>query len=223
MSEIRDIVQTIGRRSSERFAEARAISSFEQFLELLFARPASLTRSAPQYIVDMMDYYGSRVVATPSGPQRRFCVFDDVEGGGDEAVVGQERVQNDIYRCLREFIQKRKTDRMLLLHGPNGSSKTSLVHALMLGLERYSLTEEGMLLRFNWIFSEAVDRGERLGFDPALPEEDLESFAFLDPDRISAKIPCELSDNPIFLIPSMDRDEILQQAFEHAGDEQRRR
>ncbi|MEZ6196478.1 MAG: hypothetical protein R3F20_12235 [Planctomycetota bacterium] len=50
---------------------------------------------------------------------------------------------------------------MILLHGPNGSSKTTPA-ALVRGLEAYSREDEGMLLRFNWVFEEVDERGERL-------------------------------------------------------------
>ncbi|MEE9391877.1 MAG: hypothetical protein V3W41_05155 [Planctomycetota bacterium] len=216
MQSVDEILSALNEKSEARFREQRTILSFAEYLELLLAHPYRLTRNVAQYATDMMDFYGSETVDGMGQQIRRFKVFDDEEGGGRYRVVGQERVQNEIYRCLREFIQRRQVDRMLLLHGPNGSSKTTIVQAFTRGLETYSCRDEGMLLRFNWVFSESDDQGERLGFSPVGPDEDLDSFAHLPPDRISAKIPCELNENPIFLIPRAERTRLLAKAIEDA-------
>ena len=40
--------------------------------------------------------------------------------------------------------------RVLLLHGPVGSSKSTIARLLKKGLERYSRTDEGRLFTFGW-------------------------------------------------------------------------
>src|SRR5436190_5148311 len=40
--------------------------------------------------------------------------------------------------------------RVLLLHGPVGSSKSTIARLLKKGLEQYSRTDEGMLFSFSW-------------------------------------------------------------------------
>src|SRR2546427_12272691 len=40
--------------------------------------------------------------------------------------------------------------RRLLLHGPVGSSKSTIARLLKKGLEQYSRTDEGMLFSFSW-------------------------------------------------------------------------
>ena len=224
MVDIDAVLKDIAGRSVERFAEAHAILSFSQFLQHFLQRPYSLTRNAAQYMVDMMDYFGTEEVRGIGGaPIRRFKVFDDPLGKGERPVIGHEEVHNRIYSDLREFVEKRKIDRMILLHGPNGSAKTTIVQGLMRGLEAYSETEEGMLLRFNWIFSSTEDRGARVGFDRDALGEELDTFAFLGPDDISAKIPCELNENPVFLIPSADRRRIFDAALETAPQSEKER
>lgn len=219
MDSIERLLEEMGEESRERFARENAILSFRQFLELLVEDPYRHTRSAAQYAADMMDHFGVREIDGIGGKTRRFRIFDDPISDGQYAAVGQEEAQNEIYRTLREFEQRRHSDKLILLHGPNGSSKTTLVTALVRGLEAYSRIDEGMLLRVNWIFSEGSDRGESLGFNPVRADEDLETFAFLPPERVSAKIPCELSDHPMFLIPRERRRKILEEALEARGDE----
>src|SRR5262249_10908605 len=40
--------------------------------------------------------------------------------------------------------------RVLLLHGPVGSSKSTIARLLKKGLEQYSKTDEGMLISYSW-------------------------------------------------------------------------
>lgn len=223
MNEPRDVIGSIADETRERFQATKAILSFEGWLRLLQTRPYELTRNAAQYAADMMDHFGVEEVDGIGGKVRRFKIFDDEGRGGDGKVVGQEEVQNEVYRCLNEFVQRRQIDRMILLHGPNGSSKTTFVAALVRGLERYSETEEGMRFRFNWVFSESDERGERLGFDPVRPDERLDTFAFLEPDRISAKIPCEMNETPFFLLPREHRRRVLDEALAGADEATRAR
>ena len=70
-------------------------------------------------------------------------------------------MQAAIYRVLGNFVRNRPVDKLILLHGPNGSAKTSLVAASASArLERYSRKPEGALYRFNWVFpSEKLVKG----------------------------------------------------------------
>jgi serine protein kinase len=216
-----EIYERIGRGSRERFARAHALMSFSEYLEFLRTRPYALTRDIAQYAVDMMEHFGSYEVQGVGGPIRRFRVFDDPLGDGLMKVVGQEVVQNAIYGCLREFVQRRQVDRMILLTGPNGSSKTTIVAGLVRGLEAYSREDAGVLLRFNWIFSEGDEKGGSLGFSSKARVEDVDSFAHLDADQISAKIPCELNENPIFLVPRAEREALLEELIAEAPSAER--
>ncbi|MFT7617010.1 MAG: serine protein kinase [Planctomycetota bacterium] len=218
MRSIDEIIDDLSQSSEERFEQDRVILSYSQFLEQVQENPYSLTRNSAQYIADMMDYFGSEEVLTCGVPCRRFKVFDGPEDGGDYATIGQEVTQHALYRTLREFVQRRQNDKMILLHGPNGSSKTTLVAGLMRGLEIYSQVPEGALFRFSWVFSEAGDQGEKLGFNPVVSDENIDTFAFLEAERISAKIPSDLHDHPIFLLPQSQRMEFLTDALKNSSE-----
>ncbi len=221
MGPIETIIDELSRESEERFERDNVILSFSQFLEEVRKKPYSLTRSSSQYMADMMDYFGTEETWCCGTPTRRFKLFDGVDGGVDYATIGQEETQNALYRTFREFVQRRQNDKMLLLHGPNGSSKTTLITGLMRGLEAYSQTPEGALFRFSWVFSEAGDKGESLGFNPVDVEEKLDTFAFLDAERISAKIPSDLHDHPIFLLPRSQRATFLANSLKEASEHER--
>lgn len=94
--------------------------------------------------------------------------------------------------------------RLILLHGPNGSAKSTIVSALMERLEKYSQTPEGALYTFSWIFP--VDRVVRgsLGIrsDAERKASPLQSYAALSEEEIACIIPSELKDHPLLLLPN---------------------
>ncbi|MEZ6196479.1 MAG: hypothetical protein R3F20_12240 [Planctomycetota bacterium] len=105
MEEIERILERIGRESRERFERVGAILSFSEYLDLLRRRPYALTRDVAQYTADMMDHRDrddqgvvvpGAPVPAPHRPARR-----------PRRLAGQE-VQNELYRCLREFVQRRR-------------------------------------------------------------------------------------------------------------------
>jgi serine protein kinase len=205
------------RAAAERFRQGHMVKSFEEFLDDLFAHPERHVRNAAQYLYDMFVYFGVRKVRGVGGEVDRWNVFDSPATGGKGRVYGQERVQAEIVKYVRTFAEKGKVDKLIMLHGPNGSAKSTTIECIMRGLEDYSREPEGVLFRFNWVFSDAFDR-ERIGFmTSANGGPPLATYAHIEPEQISARIPCEMRDNPIFLIPRDDRREILRAAFRAAG------
>jgi predicted Ser/Thr protein kinase len=208
----------------ETFEKGDRVRSFSEFLRDFEANPAVYLRTSPQYIVDMMDAFGTRESTRVGQDAVRFRVFDRDFDSGEPLLVGQERVQNELYKYLLAFAKRGKAERMLLLHGPNGSGKTTIIGCLFSGLERYSRTAAGTVLKFNWVFTEREDRMDRIGFDKdAARFEDLDSYAHLDDKDIAAKMACELRDSPIFLIPREHREELIAKALTNCPEGNRPR
>ena len=132
--------------------------SFSRFLEDFLAEPSLYLRSAPQYLLEMFDHFGARQSSRVGQESKRFCLFDLESGLSREPLVGQERVQSEIYQHLLSVAKRGKADKMLLLHGPNGSGKTTVIDSIVRGLEEFSQTERGALYSFAWIFSDREGR-----------------------------------------------------------------
>jgi predicted Ser/Thr protein kinase len=213
--EARRFLHDVGAVVSTDFIKNRSLLSFEEYLQLFHAQPKLQARNAAQYLLSAIDSFGTRTVAHPAGDMRRFSIFD---GGpdGDGRVAGQEEVQNAIYRLIGNFVRAGRINKLILLHGPNGSAKSSLVEALKRGLETYSGTPEGALYTFNWIFpNEKLIKGS-IGFgDSALsgPSSGLTSFAHLPADDIAVRIVSPVREHPIFLIPLAERKKLLDAAL----------
>lgn len=211
--------QTITRLDQEvrrEFESNRRLLSFDEYLALLVEAPESQLRGSASYLADMMDHFGKDEVKSPhrNRASTRFRVFDQPIDGGMPKLVGQEEVQTELYRAFRSFSKQGLNNRLLLLHGPNGSAKSTLIHSLMGGLERYSKLPEGALYTFNWVFP--LERGGKagLGIRPAVASGDgKESFARLPEDEIAARIPSLLKDHPILLIPLERRKGFLEEVL----------
>ncbi len=210
------LVERLAGRTAEGFRRRQMIKSFEEFLADVFKHPERHVRNAAQYLYDMFVYFGCRKVPGIGGAVERWNVFDSPSTGGKGRVWGQERAQAEIVKYIRTFAEKGKVDKLLMLHGPNGSSKSTTVECIMRGLEAYSREPEGTLYRFNWIFSDVYDH-DRIGFDLTVVGPQRETYAHIQPEEISSRVMCELRDNPLFLIPRDERALVLRDAYVARG------
>src|SRR2546430_12356823 len=215
-------LKSVGEQVRRSFLANKTILAFQEYMEAFFEAPRVHARDAAQYIRDCFDYYGTETVQRASGSVRRFKLFDrpfDLtsgvqEGEGGAPVVGQEEVQNAIYRVLHSFVRAGRVHKLILLHGPNGSAKSSIVAAIQRALEDYSRKEEGQLYRFNWIFpSEKLVKGS-IGFGETkgISGERIETYAHLEGEAVDARIHCELKDHPLHLVPRIERQRMLREA-----------
>ncbi|MET0402629.1 MAG: serine protein kinase PrkA [Cystobacter sp.] len=220
--EAKRYLKEVGAQVSDDFAKNRSILSFEEYLSLFMAEPRGQARNAAQYLRDVMDAFGTEIVPHPTGKARRFKVFDVPESERDArvAVAGQEEVQNAVYRMLGNFTRAGRINKLIMMHGPNGSAKSTFVGALKAGMEHYSRQPEGALYHISWIFpSEKLVKGS-IGFGgeriPAAGGE-LSTYAHLDADSIDVRISCELRDPPLFALPPAERRRLLEGALKKKG------
>jgi len=123
--------------------------SFAEYLALLEARPA-LARNAFQRMVDMLEHFGSEP-SRERGARRRWKLFDDPLGGGRDAVYGLDASIDQLVATLRAAALGLGPERrVILLHGPVGSAKSTIVRLLKRGLEHHSRTDDGALYTFEW-------------------------------------------------------------------------
>ena len=201
-----------GRLQSE-FESNRRVMSFDEYLALQMENPGSQVRDASQYLRDCFDYFGSADEGGILGPQRRWNLFDVPWDEGRHRLIGQEGVQQAIYRSLLNFARQGFTNKLLLLHGPNGSAKSSILSCIARALEHYSRTEEGAVYCFHWIFPQRSAHKGKLGFGGG-PEGELEvpSYAHLPEDQVAAAIPGDLRDHPLLLLPQEERLRLMEAA-----------
>ncbi len=197
---------------NQEFDRAKSVLSFEEYLGLVAENPERHLRGSAQYMADMMDHFGREPSSDPAaGEEERFRVFNATPSS--RKVIGQEAVQHSIYNSLRTFQRQGFNNKLILLHGPNGSAKTSLIHAIMTGMERYSAEPEGATYTFNWVFPHEKVTKHTLGLGSQSNARDgkLSTYAKLSDDDVAARIPSDLRDHPFLLIPVKGRKEFLAQ------------
>lgn len=192
------------------FAANRRVMSFDEYFEAFVAEPVRHARTAPLYVRDCIAYYGRDEIQRPEGTVVRYRIFDCPWDGGRDRLVGQEGAQDALFRLLNNFVREGRVTRLLMLHGPNGSAKTSLIQCIARGLEDYSETDEGAVYRFNWVFPSRKVAKKQLGFGATDGPLALDSFAKLDDEDVDARVPGDLRDHPLLLLPKERRQAIFQ-------------
>jgi predicted Ser/Thr protein kinase len=204
------------------FKEERRLLSFREYLALFATDPVRHSRDAARYVRDMFDHFGRVTVERPWGSLTRFRLFDlpflEDADQQREALVGQEAVQLELYRALNNFVREGRPNRVLLLHGPNGSAKSTVAACLMRALEHYSNEPQGALYRFHWVFpSERTLRGA-IGFGGKIDaQRDADSYARLTEEQIDSRLFMEVRDHPLFLLPPEPRQELISRLYQEAG------
>lgn len=203
------------------FEAARRVMSMDEYLAMFAAEPHRHGRDVATWMRDMFDHYGTESVQRPFGRFTRWKLFDlpwEDESGQREALIGHEQLQREVYRALANFSRIGRVNRLVMLHGPNGSAKSTFVSCVLRAMEDYSTKDEGALYRFNWVFPKSRGRdGSRIGFGGvASPEGPRpgESFALLDESVIDAKIQSEVRDHPLFALPRDVRQAVLTRCFD---------
>lgn len=217
---VRESLAELGKSIATEFTRNRRVLAFAEYLALAQKQPTLQLRSAAQYMVDCFDHFGSREVTYPWGKVRRFSLFDTPwlaeptderdRISNDDRLYGQEEVQNQVYAVLRSFVADGRPTKLVLLHGPNGSAKSTFIRALGRGMEHYSTLDEGAMYRFSWIFPTQKSSKGGIGFAGAsATAQPGDTFAYLQDDAVDARLGDELRDHPLLLIPVAQRSALL--------------
>lgn len=107
-----------------------------------------LARNAWQRLLDMIELHGQ---VRKEGGSRRWGIFDDPLGDGADAVFGLEESLDTLVGTIRAGARHLGAERrIVLLHGPVGSAKSTIARLLKRGLEDYTTREEGAVYTFEW-------------------------------------------------------------------------
>lgn len=165
---------------------------FAEYLDIVQEHP-SVARTAFQRIYDMILSHGTEEYAEYKKKITRYRFFSDLFQDGRDAVYGIDLHLMKMVNIFKAAARNYGTEkRVLLLHGPVGSAKSTIVRLLKKGLEHYSQTPEGALYTFSWTLGAK-------GSDPKLKE----LFG------THVELPCPMHEEPIRLIPEGPRKNII--------------
>jgi serine protein kinase len=177
--------------ATEKFKDLNWKGSFADYINIVKEHP-EITRTAFQRVYDMITTYGSSEYVEFKKKVTHYKFFDDERNAGKDAVYGLDIPLMKLVNAFRSAAEGYGTERrVILLHGPVGSSKSTIARLLKHGLEAYSKTEEGALYTFTW--TDADKSSERHG----LLGKGIDEF------------PCPMHEEPLHLVPLEIRDKIV--------------
>src|SRR6059058_1510786 len=181
------------------FKELHWEGSFEDYLRIVRENPR-VTRTAFQRIYDMILSHGKTEYIDNKKKLIRYHFFHDEKFGGRDAVYGLDVPLMKLVNVFKSAAQGYGTEkRVILLHGPVGSAKSTIVRLLKKGLEEYSHTPDGAMYSFAWTNI----------------ANDLEKEVYA---MVNDELPCPMREEPLHLIHSDQRDMLIKELMRNSTD-----
>lgn len=209
--------------------------SFESFLRKLVDNPSYVLRNVFQAFHDMVvSYLGEGVDEYPDDPESinyvKYDCYRLLVEGVDHPFFADRLFANRFVNLVQALKRGAQQNMVYIFRGPPGCGKSTFLNNLLLKIEEYSNTEEGLRYEIVWRFNRnAVGK---------IPEH--EAFTVFeklykliesksdkpDPKILAQKndlpeafnenidIPCPSHDHPILIIPKKYRRAFLENLFE---------
>src|SRR5437762_1336864 len=186
-------------QSAQEYQELNWEGSLEDYLKLVQDNPR-VTRNAFQRIYDMILSYGIEDYVEQKRKITRYRFFRDDKHNGRDAVYGIDQSLNHLVDIFKSASRNYGTERrVILLHGPVGSAKSTIVRLLKKGLEEYSHIPEGAMYSFAWTnIANDVEK---------------EVYALLNDE-----LPCPMREEPLHLIPFDQRGKLIDDLMRNSSD-----
>ncbi len=198
----RDLAELIASRiDRDSHHDQNWTGSFWDYLDLCARNPA-VARNAYQRLYDAILAHGFEKYRLFKRDCIRYHFFSDPFDHGQDAIFGLDFALMELVDVLRSAAEGYGTDkRILLLHGPVGSSKSTIARLLKKGVEHYSRTPEGALYSFSWLLDERCEVAPQEGNHA----EAVRTHAF----------PSPMHEDPLVLVPREARAPLLEQLNAH--------
>lgn len=167
--------------------------TFWDYLEIVKSNP-QVTRNAFQRMYDMIVSAGTEEYIDFKKPIIRYKFFDDLDNNGKDAVFGLDVALMKLVNVIKAAaLGYGPEKRVILLHGPVGSAKSTICRMLKKGIESYSKNDQGALYTFEWIDPKG-ELGDLFGKDQKVfPSPMHEEPLLLIPENMRAAIFEELN------------------------------
>lgn len=157
-----DLIRNL--QKENKYPDLSWTGSFNDYLNLIRENP-KITRNAFQRIYDMIMEKGTSEYIDVKKQIIHYKFFDDEDNDGKDAVFGADIPLMKLVNILRAAALGYGTEkRVILLHGPVGSAKSTICRQLKKGLEVYSKSPQGAMYTFEW-FDEAGQHEDIFGKD----------------------------------------------------------
>ena len=173
------------------YRERHWAGGFADYMEIVMAGPR-VARNAYQRLFDMVLSHGFTEYTRHHERYVHYRLFDDPIDEGRDAVFGLDAPLMRLVHNIKSAAFGYGTEkRILLLHGPVGSSKSTICRLLKKGLELYSATKEGALYTYGW---------------KADPHAGVETAQW-----------CPMHEEPLHLVPTESQDAVYAELNKRVG------
>lgn len=198
----------IGMFDQEEFHTLNEEMSLKEYIEASYKNP-KLNRNSWQTVYDMIMSKGYEEFEKFRETHRRYKFFEECE----TPIEGLEKPLNQLVQAFKGAACHHGTqNRVILLHGPVGSAKSTICRSIKRGLEKYSRTPEGAWYSYKWVNlpPEVYNVEEEIC---CMHENPLK---LLDENTMRAKILDDL--NKILIDQTLEQDRITQYTLKMEGD-----
>src|SRR5947199_3380556 len=123
---------------------------FADYLNIVLEQPG-VTRTAYQRLYDMILAHGVEDIYENKDKLTRFKFFTEFASRHADGIYGLDRPLMQLVNTFKSAALGYGTERrVILLHGPVGSAKSTIARLLKRGLEEYRRTDSGVLFSFAW-------------------------------------------------------------------------
>ena len=139
-----------GMQDLDRFRKFNWEGTFQQYVEIVRERP-EVTRNSFQRVYDLIVSFGIEEYVEFKKKIVSYNFFKDPIENGKDAIYGLDVHLMKLVNVLKAASQSFGPEkRVILLHGPVGSSKSTITRLIKKGVEYYSHTDEGAMYTFKW-------------------------------------------------------------------------
>ncbi len=178
--------------NKEDFTHLQWAGTMQDYIDMVTKNPTIL-RNAFQRVNDMIMTYGTSAYTEYKKAITRYHFFDDPKFDGKDAIFGTDVHLMKLVNFFKSAAMGYGTEkRVLLLHGPVGSAKSSISRLLKKGIELYSRTDEGAIYTYEWVDAEGSDI---LGGAKVFPSPMHEDPMKLVPKEVREKLMSQISEN----------------------------
>jgi len=144
-----------GLQDTDKYRKFNWEGTFQEYVDVVRERP-EITRNAFQRLYDLIVNFGMEEYIEFKKKIIAYNFFKDPIENGKDALFGLDVHLMKLVNVLKAAAQSYGPEkRVILLHGPVGSSKSTIVRLIKKGIEYYSRTDEGALFTFKWKTHEA--------------------------------------------------------------------
>ncbi|KAF0220371.1 MAG: putative serine protein kinase [Geobacteraceae bacterium] len=232
MSNIEKALQSLNRTISER-DHATSIS-FEEFLNLMAAKPAVVIRNVFQVFHDMIKtYVGEGVDEYPDDPETINYVNYDCSRlfveNSDHPFFADRLFANRLINHVEAMKRGKQQNKIYIFEGPPGSGKSTFLNNLLLKFEEYANTEAGARYETVWRLDRKIlgrfaehevthflDKLSNLLDEYEFDQQEVaEAKSSLHLAEEFIEVPCPSHDNPILMIPKHYRRPFFDDLFKN--------